>query len=245
MTYGGLLFLSPTLLLLTNSSDTPSLEFWDTASENNFPLGALALPAPSADYTLQRSTFRANASPISTVSARSTRPFYTSPEDDIVTFYVEFRAEVSWTAFSMFVHRGTLLRLCPDHKDPDTLRLLDVIPWETWGPDVTRWVQEPFSYGPGSGLSAVSTSGARAALRKINQDIIVVISTHRALIVPEGNRNTCRRGNSSEFGCRMGRQCSSTQRGVLLWSRAFHTRNRCGQVGKGMSMTVCCWMRSV
>lgn len=78
----------------------------------------------------------------------------------------------------MFVHRRTLLGLCPSRQNGDGSGDggFEVIPWDTWGPNVTRWMSAEVA----SARWITTTAGARAAVMVENDGTIVLMDFHPA-----------------------------------------------------------------
>lgn len=162
--YAGLLFLTSTLLLVGNAS-TLTLEFWDTASAPTRPLGALGLPSLSQGNYIFRMSCHCE---LGTAGPYSSKPFYAASDEAIAIFNIQVNHETA-DSFSMFVRRKSLLGLCPSQHEFNEDAPFEVIPWDAWGPDVTRWMQRSISSDP-----AFTTAGARAVLREKNMGLIVV-----------------------------------------------------------------------
>ncbi|RDB20399.1 hypothetical protein Hypma_012541 [Hypsizygus marmoreus] len=154
-TYSSLVFLSPEFILLPNAYRC-SLDIWKipTTPETapKCPLRILGLP--SVGRLIVRFRCRGEPNPAPYGHSYSSKPFHDSSSNALVIFTI--RTQLLGTAFSMIVHRRTLLALCagtPDLEAPRTTQEeliagVDVlveylfaphVPWSHWGPKNTRW----------------------------------------------------------------------------------------------------------
>jgi hypothetical protein len=168
--YGGLLFLSPQILLLPKV-EAGVFEFWkvpstpDTAPTH--PIAALGLPILKEGHLISMLSCRGEPNPAGGGLPYSTQPYNSSPMDAIIIFNLRVQGVgvvITGNTFSIFVHRRALLELCqdttispPQSDDDDT----PVIPWRRWGPAITRWL--------GTGVMPTrwitTTSGQRCVFR--------------------------------------------------------------------------------
>jgi hypothetical protein len=104
-------------------------------------MGALGLPAISDGHFLSMLSCRAEPNPFGSGLPYSTLPFHSSSMEAIAIFNLRIERMGTLHSFSMFVHRRTLLALCPDATISPVSQPVDVdvIPWDRWGPSVTRW----------------------------------------------------------------------------------------------------------
>jgi hypothetical protein len=169
--FHGLVFLTPQILLIPNTVENV-LEFWNIPSTPDMaptrPIGALGLPALREGLYLGILSCRGEPSPFGSGLPYSTLPFHSSSMDAIVIFNlrVEGVGIAPNNRFSMFVHRRALLALCPDAttspiSQPDDDVDVNIIPWDRWGPSVTRWVDT----GVMPTRWITTTAGQRCALR--------------------------------------------------------------------------------
>ncbi|KAG6867944.1 hypothetical protein C0993_009256 [Termitomyces sp. T159_Od127] len=141
-TYCSIIFLSPTYIILPNGS-SGTLDLFIISPSNPDPSGPilrLAFPAITPGYSIRAIYGRSEPNPSPSGLPHSTRPFHPTPEDAIAIFKLHIRYDGEdahdWADFSMFTHRSTLLRLCEERSE----RPGETVPWEQWGPPVTRWI---------------------------------------------------------------------------------------------------------
>lgn len=144
--YCDFLFLSPTILLFPNRINN-TLDFWDVQSNSPFPIAILGLPALNEGYYVDRTSCKCAPNPTSAAGlTHSTKPFHASSSDAIVTFCFQMNENPviinrGTSYLMMFVHRWKLLEISSNCRIAESSRSQDfeAVPWETWGPDVTRW----------------------------------------------------------------------------------------------------------
>jgi hypothetical protein len=155
--FGGLVFLTPHILLLPNISEGV-LEYWEVPSTPDnaptHPIAALGLPALNGGYSFSMISCRGEPNPVADGMPYSTQPFHSSPMDAIVIIKLRVQgigADVPENTFSIFVHRRALLELCsgitssPALQPDDATDIdIDEIPWDLWGPFLTRWLEAGF-----------------------------------------------------------------------------------------------------
>ncbi|KAG6826816.1 hypothetical protein H0H92_014285, partial [Tricholoma furcatifolium] len=155
--YHNVIFLSPTILCLPNRRQN-TLDIWlipDT------PIAATAIPLIQPFLQLELPKLirmsqiisiscRSEPNPSPQGMRHSTRPFHASSEDAIVIFNICVFGLTDMSTFTMYVHRRALLELCfsRERKPVYTPEVMldptlepEVVPWQEWGPDRTRWFQ--------------------------------------------------------------------------------------------------------
>ena len=144
--YGGLVFLSPQILLLPNAAENV-FEFWHVPSTAETaptsPIGALGLPPFKEGHFISMLSCRGEPNPVTGGLPYSTRPYHPSAMDAIIIFNLRVQGMgvvVPWNSFSIFAHRRALLKLCLDITSPLTDGNVPLIPWAQWGPSITRWL---------------------------------------------------------------------------------------------------------
>jgi len=76
------------------------------------------------------------------------KPFISTSSDDIIFATLNIGGSYGYDNISFVVHSSALLRLVPSHE-----HMQNTIPWESWGPTVTRWHEDtvrglyPFASG--------------------------------------------------------------------------------------------------
>ncbi|TFK41206.1 hypothetical protein BDQ12DRAFT_679076 [Crucibulum laeve] len=154
-TYHGLIFLAESVFLLPNASDN-TLEIWEIPLSPerapSQPTCILGLPQLADNQALSAISCRCEPNPRGTAALQfSTRPFHTSPSDAIAIFNIRVHPRhfplqplpihLS-SMFTFFVHRRALLdvfassphNIFSSHDAPER------IPWLSWGPPITRWL---------------------------------------------------------------------------------------------------------
>lgn len=139
------MFLTPQILLLPNTLKGV-FEFWKVPSIPNTaptrPIAALGLPTLREGHIFSMLSCRGEPNPVKDGIPYAAQPFHSSPMDAIVIFNLRVQGMevvVPGNSFSLFVHRRALFELCPDITMPQPYDEV-VIPWERWGPSVTRWL---------------------------------------------------------------------------------------------------------
>lgn len=182
--YGSIVFLSPDIVLLPNAY-TNALDLWDIRSASQIPTAALSLPALNAkEFVTSISSACEPRSAVPMGLHHSTQTFHLSPKEAIVAFQFKIynRHTRNETLMWMFAHRRSLLSLCPEVSGavdigtgdaPSTSLNTITVPWDTWGPDVTRWLD-------GNSRVRPVTIGARVATVKLynRQPIVTVLDFH-------------------------------------------------------------------
>lgn len=168
-TYSAPLFISPTILLLPNNARN-ALELFDITSASTRPFVTLCLPdlqdnsRPSIKIQCEPNSF--TVGPLESES-----PFHPASIDAIICFNITITTTTGRNRpidrnFFMFVHRKTLLKLTNLDKDEQD----GVIPWQTWGPNATRWMNDlPRSLD-------IDVAGPRAVGKILN--MIAVLDFH-------------------------------------------------------------------
>ncbi|KAF8063143.1 hypothetical protein FPV67DRAFT_1782712 [Lyophyllum atratum] len=128
-TYSGLVFLSPTLVLLPNTqkhcfdiwsipaSPPPNDPSSDPSSKPR-PLLSLELPTLNLGQFMLTVNCRSEPGPTLNGTPHSNQPFHAAPEDAIVIF--NLRLGHAGIAFSLFVHRSALLSLAREAQALET-----------------------------------------------------------------------------------------------------------------------------
>ena len=93
---------------------------------------------------------RDNSLFLNTSRTTDAEPFISTSSDDIIFATLNIGSSYGYDNISFVVHSSSLLRLIPF---PSQEHMQDTIPWESWGPTVTRWHedtvcwQDPFASG--------------------------------------------------------------------------------------------------
>ncbi|KAG6919370.1 hypothetical protein DXG01_006919 [Tephrocybe rancida] len=142
----------------------------DYSSDDPHPMNpfmSIALPSISNSHTLFSTSCRAEPNPTPTGTPHSSQPSHPIHGDAIVilTFRVLDRMTGTIETLIMFVHRHELLKLCtdlhPDHSPSSVMTQTPVVmPWETWGPEHTRW----FEVSSASASWITTTAGQRCVI---------------------------------------------------------------------------------
>lgn len=143
--YSCMVFLSPDIFLLPNSNSN-AFELWEVPPAVNRaptqPLGALGLPTLDPGYVITRISCRCEPNPSVYGTPFSPHPFQSSPLDAIAMFTIHIQPPnvPSGVSFIIFVHRRSLLCLCPRRASKPVEPTLKPVttPWLEWGPPVTR-----------------------------------------------------------------------------------------------------------
>ena len=140
---GGLVFLSPQVLLLPNTSPGV-LELWKVPptpdTDIDRPHVTLSLPTVREGHFITALSCRGEPNPVADTMPYSKKAFHPSPNDAIIIINLRIQAEeFPGSTFSIFVHRRALLEHCPDSMlalSPQQRQ----VHWDRWGPSVTRWL---------------------------------------------------------------------------------------------------------
>jgi hypothetical protein len=76
------------------------------------------------------------------------KPFVNTKSDNILLLYLNVEGKYGYDNISFIVHSSALLRLTPHNHSHGSM--LDVVPWELWGPSVTRWFEGGIVAGEGT-----------------------------------------------------------------------------------------------
>lgn len=138
------------MVFLLPNNINKALELWDVRSTSPFPIGALGLPPLNSGYDLVKTECQCAPKPTSSRLHHSNKPFHASSRDAIAVFNLRILDnQQASTNLSMFVHRKTLLGLCSPALNNDQYGdgntgyqngRFETIPWDIWGPNVTRWL---------------------------------------------------------------------------------------------------------
>ncbi|KAF9459891.1 hypothetical protein BDZ94DRAFT_985969 [Collybia nuda] len=142
--YSCMLFLTPDILLLPNAHGN-AFEFWEIptivlpTNAPKQPLGTISLPLLDPGHVISRISCRCEPNPSVYGTPFSTQSFQSSPLDAIAMFTIHIQPLniPSDISFMIFVHRRSLLRLCPSNTGVILDRSVKT-PWMAWGPPVTR-----------------------------------------------------------------------------------------------------------
>ncbi|KAG6810532.1 hypothetical protein H0H92_011450 [Tricholoma furcatifolium] len=140
--YTSFVFLSPTILCIPNRW-AGTLDIWHIPNEpvtsaSPKPFLYLALPAHSPSIPITHIACRGEPNPSPNGTPHSTHAFHPSSEDAIIPFTIFFHVSTSdnYGVYMMYIHRRSLLEL-------SLSRVSEVVPWEKWGPQRTRWFHYP------------------------------------------------------------------------------------------------------
>lgn len=144
-------------MLLPNSVNN-TLEYWkvpESASpRHDGPIGILGLPRLRDDQFLGTISTRCEPNPTPSGTPYSNQPYNASSPNAIAIFNIRIQPldMTPSIAFSLFIHRKSLLNICPEaslassapsQDDLDTTPTeieLGIIPWAEWGPPISRWL---------------------------------------------------------------------------------------------------------
>ena len=150
--YQGFIFLSEDAMLFPDVENL-CLELFTLTNNKLILRCSLDLPALAPGYDVTLFTCRAEPNPTGSpsktkprpklnskpthVRVSATPPFAANPDDAIALFNLLIIQTDAWEQqfFSILIHRSSLLKFL-DHLNPDSVS----IPWRTWGPSTTRWL---------------------------------------------------------------------------------------------------------
>lgn len=164
--YQGFIFLSEDAILFPNIRDS-RLELFTLYNNQLNHRCSLNLPELAPNHDIIMLTCRAEPNPTGSSSKTKPKPhsklkptqvrdsamppFAANPDDAIALFNLLIMNRVIWEQrfFSFLIHRSSLLKFLEPHaeieKESDTDDMeIDVspvsIPWHSWGPSTTRWL---------------------------------------------------------------------------------------------------------
>ncbi|KAG6819166.1 hypothetical protein H0H93_014727 [Arthromyces matolae] len=155
-TYHDFIFLSPTIILLPNYH-LNTLDAWElptgTTPAPTEPFLSLALPGLSLGSFIINGSCRCEPNPAPSGIKHSNAAFSANPNNAIVVLNMRIHGPDGASAYSIYVHRGSLLQVCttvrPEDEDgvshflPSTFTV-ERVPgkrvraWTDWGPPICR-----------------------------------------------------------------------------------------------------------
>ncbi|KAM6499846.1 hypothetical protein JOM56_005354 [Amanita muscaria] len=145
--YSDLDFVSPEILFVPNRV-LSHLEVWHLAPQQVNPsppiqILSLKIPAVSPKYSIFE--FRCYGAPnpfLHSMPYLPPRPFFSSPENSIITVTLRMSSNPDGhaTSYNLIMHRRALLDTIQTWTSPSLLEQQE-LPWAKWGPRVSRWFQ--------------------------------------------------------------------------------------------------------
>ncbi|KAF8880301.1 hypothetical protein BD779DRAFT_1549491 [Infundibulicybe gibba] len=144
-THPSVTFLTEDILLVPNNAQD-TFEFWRIPSSSgddmSNPIHAIALPPLTIGAWISSVSCRGEPTPLRlSPSLNFDRPFRTSPQQNIIIFYICTESVfIDSFSLTLVVHRHSLVDLINKHLpqvSPEDIQ--QPLPWESWGPSIARW----------------------------------------------------------------------------------------------------------